>query len=147
MDPRRFDALVRSLPASGTRRATLSALASIGLGWVLRPQPARAATCCPYPDGTQGRCCGNEDFPGECCGFECFVPNGDSFCGDVAYGLICSHARHDVGCVDHCCDKGLICVAGNCRLPPPPPCDGTPCGNECCPAGQICDPALGCTTP
>ncbi len=172
MHSSRFDAIIRSLAPSRSRRSLLSAIGGYATS-VLASSPSAAAKCkrigkhCKRnKDCCQGarckggkcRCAGGRDVCGQACCAECFVEAntsetmppipipGTEFC--CAAASVCDSGTGDPS-DDFCCRPEEACIDGDCCCDG---CEGTVvCGGVCCPSvsccnGACCGPGQVCAT-
>jgi hypothetical protein len=147
MDPRRFDALTRTIGLRRSRRAALAMLpALLGLGIATDATAAKCSKrkpCGPCRRCKKGRCRKARD--GAAC------PGGTCQTGRCVGGCTPSCDRRvcgDDGCGGSCgsCEPGQTCQTGRCQVGPcTPSCAGRACGDDgcggscgSCPGGQSC---------
>lgn len=152
MDAERFDAMVRSLSSSASRRGALAGVLGSALGLLARAGEAAAKKrrrkkkrVPPAPVGCQADCVGRVCGPDSCgtgtcgdCG-PCKNCQGGA-CFDKVNGTACGGVCEECQggqCVPKAtgadCGENKVCQGGQCLCPS----DRT-CRDVCCPANQAC---------
>jgi hypothetical protein len=128
MDGTRFDALARTLAATGSRRNVVRAMIAAAAASLLGAAKTEAWRQAGGPCNADGSCpLGQHCVVGVC---EC--DSGLTICNGRCVNLQTDPANCGA-CGQHC-QPGAPCAGGECA------CDHALCGDNCCPVPWFCDP-------